>query len=108
MREIHLKSPATSANLGPGYDIFAMTLADPYDELKIILDDTGEVKIEVENDNILAREEIFGPVVTIYVYDDADFAKTLHLCDTTSPYALTGAVFGRDRKAIELAERALR
>lgn len=51
MKEIHLKSPATSANLGPGYDIFAMSLADPYDEMKIILDDTDEVKIEVENDN---------------------------------------------------------
>ncbi len=51
MREIHLKSPATSANLGPGYDIFAMSLADPYDEMKIILDDSDEVKIEVENDN---------------------------------------------------------
>ncbi len=54
------------------------------------------------------EEEIFGPVVTIYVYENADFAKTLHLCDTTSPYALTGAIFARDRKAIELAERALR
>ena len=54
------------------------------------------------------QEEIFGPVVTIYVYDDADFAKTLHLCDETSPYALTGAIFATDRKAIELAERTLR
>lgn len=54
------------------------------------------------------EEEIFGPVVTIYVYDDGDYAKTLHLCDTTSPYALTGAIFARDRKAIELAERMLR
>lgn len=54
------------------------------------------------------EEEIFGPVVTIYVYDDAEYAKTLHLCDTTSPYALTGAIFATDRKAIELAERTLR
>jgi len=54
------------------------------------------------------EEEIFGPVVTVYVYDDEDYAKTLHLCDSTSPYALTGAVFGRDRKAVELAERMLR
>ncbi len=51
MREILIRTSATSANLGPGYDIFAMTLADPYDELKIILDDSAEVKIEVENDN---------------------------------------------------------
>ncbi|HOP08335.1 MAG TPA: L-glutamate gamma-semialdehyde dehydrogenase [candidate division Zixibacteria bacterium] len=54
------------------------------------------------------EEEIFGPVVTIYVYEDDEFAKTLHLCDQTSPYALTGAVFAIDRKAVELAERTLR
>lgn len=54
------------------------------------------------------EEEIFGPVVTIYVYPDDEFAKTLHLCDQTSPYALTGAVFATERKAIELAERTLR
>jgi 1-pyrroline-5-carboxylate dehydrogenase len=56
----------------------------------------------------LIEEEIFGPVVTLYVYDDADFAKTLHTVDQTSPYALTGAIFSTDRKAIELAERTLR
>ncbi len=54
------------------------------------------------------EEEIFGPVMTIYVYDDAEFAKTLHLCDATSPYALTGAIFATDRSAITLAERTLR
>lgn len=56
----------------------------------------------------LLEEEIFGPVVTLYVYDDAEYAKTLHLVDSTSPYALTGAVFATDRKAVELAERTLR
>jgi len=56
----------------------------------------------------LMEEEIFGPVLTVYVYPDADFAKTLKLCDETSPYALTGAVFAQDRAAIALAERALR
>ncbi len=56
----------------------------------------------------LIEEEIFGPVVTIYLYKDEEYAKALHLCDTTSPYALTGAIFATDRKAIELAERALR
>lgn len=43
------------------------------------------------------EEEIFGPVLTVYVYEDKDLDKTLELCDTTSPYALTGAIFGRDR-----------
>ncbi len=56
----------------------------------------------------LLEEEIFGPVVTLYVYDDAEYAKTLHLVDSTSPYALTGAIFATDRKAVELAERTLR
>jgi 1-pyrroline-5-carboxylate dehydrogenase len=45
-------------------------------------------------------EEIFGPVVTIYVYPDADFEATLDLLDATSPYALTGAVFAQDRRVI--------
>ena len=56
----------------------------------------------------LMEEEIFGPVLTIYVYDDDKFAETLHLCDQTSPYALTGSIFARDRKVIALAERTLR
>ena len=45
-------------------------------------------------------EEIFGPVLTVYVYDDKDFHETLTLCDTTTPYALTGAIFARDRHTI--------
>ncbi|MCF8258984.1 MAG: L-glutamate gamma-semialdehyde dehydrogenase [Flavobacteriales bacterium] len=53
-------------------------------------------------------EEIFGPVLTIYVYDEKQFVETLHLVDSTSPYALTGAVLAQDRYAIELATRVLR
>lgn len=53
------------------------------------------------------EEEIFGPVLTIYVYEDQDYEKTLHLCDETSPYALTGAVFAKDRQAISLASAIL-
>ncbi|MFO7852818.1 MAG: L-glutamate gamma-semialdehyde dehydrogenase [Bacteroidota bacterium] len=45
------------------------------------------------------EEEIFGPVLTVYVYDDKDIDKTVELCDTTSPYGLTGAVFSQDRVA---------
>jgi 1-pyrroline-5-carboxylate dehydrogenase len=56
----------------------------------------------------LMCEEIFGPVVTAYVYDDAKWAETLKIVDSTSPYALTGAVFSRDRKAIHEAHTALR
>ncbi|MEW5796769.1 MAG: L-glutamate gamma-semialdehyde dehydrogenase [Candidatus Zixiibacteriota bacterium] len=66
------------------------------------------VVVTTNPDFKLLQEEIFGPVMTIYVYDDAQYAETLHLCDRTSPYALTGAVFATDRKAIMLAERTLR
>ena len=54
------------------------------------------------------REEIFGPVVTLYVYPDAEWDKALELVDITSPYALTGAVFATDRKAVGQALRVLR
>lgn len=53
-------------------------------------------------------EEIFGPVLTIYVYEGKDFEKTLELLDDTSPYALTGAVFAKDRAAINLATEKLK
>jgi 1-pyrroline-5-carboxylate dehydrogenase len=56
----------------------------------------------------LMCEEIFGPVVTAYVYDDAKWDETLKLVDDTSPYALTGAVFAQDRRAIVEATAALR
>jgi len=56
----------------------------------------------------LMEEEIFGPVLTIYVYPSGEYEKTLALCDTTSPYALTGSVFARHRYAIHLAHRQLR
>jgi 1-pyrroline-5-carboxylate dehydrogenase len=56
----------------------------------------------------LLCEEIFGPVVTAYVYDDARWAETLAVVDSTSPYALTGAVFAQDRRAIVEATAALR
>jgi 1-pyrroline-5-carboxylate dehydrogenase len=46
------------------------------------------------------EEEIFGPVLTIYVYEDRDLEQALKLCDTTSPYALTGAIFAADRGVI--------
>ncbi|NOZ94175.1 MAG: L-glutamate gamma-semialdehyde dehydrogenase [Acidobacteria bacterium] len=56
----------------------------------------------------LMEEEIFGPVLTIFVYDDARLDETLELCDTTSPYALTGAIFAQDRLAITAMSARLR
>ncbi|GIV42642.1 MAG: 1-pyrroline-5-carboxylate dehydrogenase [Vicingaceae bacterium] len=52
-------------------------------------------------------EEIFGPVLTAYVYDDNKFEETLKLIDESNDYALTGAVFAQDRKALEIATRLL-
>ncbi|MGD8700782.1 MAG: L-glutamate gamma-semialdehyde dehydrogenase [Gemmatimonadales bacterium] len=56
----------------------------------------------------LMCEEIFGPVLTLYVYPDKQWAEMLELCDTASTYALTGAIFARDREAIAEASRVLR
>jgi 1-pyrroline-5-carboxylate dehydrogenase len=56
----------------------------------------------------LMCEEIFGPVLTVYVYPERQWRETLTLVDQTSPYALTGAVFARDRRAIAEADQALR
>jgi 1-pyrroline-5-carboxylate dehydrogenase len=55
----------------------------------------------------LLREELFGPIVTAFVYPDDRWEETLELVDSTGPYGLTGAVFARDREAIEEAEQAL-
>lgn len=57
--------------------------------------------------SITMCEEIFGPVLTIYVYKQENFEETLHLVDSTSPYALTGSIFADDRYAIELATKKL-
>jgi 1-pyrroline-5-carboxylate dehydrogenase len=55
----------------------------------------------------LLRDELFGPVVTAYVYPEKEYEQTLDLVDRTAPYGLTGAVFARDRAAIELADEKL-
>ena len=58
--------------------------------------------IETSNPHFKSmEEEIFGPIITVYPYDDDKVEETATLCDETSPYGLTGAVFGRDRLAVE-------
>ena len=69
-------------------------------EPTVILAKTGDFRTMVE--------EIFGPVLTVYVYDDREYVETLAMCDRTSPYALTGAIFARDRLAIAKATDVLR
>jgi 1-pyrroline-5-carboxylate dehydrogenase len=56
----------------------------------------------------LMTEEIFGPVVSIYVYPDSQYLQTLRACDAAAPYALTGSIFARDRFAIATASTELR
>jgi 1-pyrroline-5-carboxylate dehydrogenase len=51
----------------------------------------------------LMEEEIFGPVLTVYVYPESEFEETLALCDATSPYGLTGAIFAQDRRVVQAA-----
>jgi 1-pyrroline-5-carboxylate dehydrogenase len=64
--------------------------------------------IETRDPNFrLLRDELFGPVVTAYVYPEREYEETLELVDRTAPYGLTGAVFARDRAAIELADEKL-
>jgi 1-pyrroline-5-carboxylate dehydrogenase len=55
----------------------------------------------------LLHEELFGPILTVYPYADGKFEETLELCDRTSPYGLTGAIFARDRQAIRKASDTL-
>lgn len=57
---------------------------------------------------VTMEEEIFGPVITVYVYEDDKYAETLDLCDKTSPYALTGAILAQDRKYLNQGYEALR
>ncbi|HEY5570552.1 MAG TPA: L-glutamate gamma-semialdehyde dehydrogenase [Bacteroidales bacterium] len=53
-------------------------------------------------------EEIFGPIITIYVYEDSKYEEMLDVCDSSTPYALTGSIFARDRYVIEAAMNKLR
>lgn len=52
--------------------------------------------------------EIFGPVITVYVYEDEDFEKTCEIIDNTTDYALTGSIFANERAAVVLAQQKLR
>lgn len=62
----------------------------------------------LKDDYVTLREEIFGPVLTVYVYQDEDFEKTMTLIDQTSPYALTGSIISKDRKVIDVVSDKLR
>jgi 1-pyrroline-5-carboxylate dehydrogenase len=85
------KSDGARIIIGGGYDDYKGYFIEP---TVIAADDPHYRTME---------EEIFGPVMTIYVYDDEKYEETLELCDQTSIYALTGAIFATERTAISLA-----
>ena len=66
------------------------------------------IVVSSEPKSKLMVEEIFGPVMTIYVYPEKEYEESLHLCNETSPYALTGSIFAQDRAAIVKASSILR
>lgn len=93
-------------------------LAKKSGECKILAGGTGDKTrgyyiqptiIQTTDPNFITmKEEIFGPVMSIFVYKDKDYEETLHVCNKTSPYALTGAVFSNDKYAMIQACRILR
>ena len=89
-------SPDLEILCGGGYDDSTGYFIEP----TIVLSKVPQSKLMVE--------EIFGPVLTIYVYPEKEFDETLKICDKTSPYALTGSIFALDRRAIVKAMDALR
>lgn len=93
-------------------------LAEESSEAEIILGGKGDKSVGyfIEPTIILTsnpkfvsmQEEIFGPVITIYLYEDEQYEATLELCNETSPYALTGAIFSNDKYAMIKACKTLR
>jgi 1-pyrroline-5-carboxylate dehydrogenase len=89
------QSPDCEILVGGGYDDGKGWFVEP----TVILAKAPDVKV--------MREEIFGPVLTVYVYQDRELAQALELCDRGSPYALTGAIFARDREVMTRMTEAL-
>jgi len=89
------KNPDAEIIAGGGYDKSEGYFIEP---TVIVTKDPHSTTME---------EEIFGPVLTVYVFEDNSWEEALHLVDTTSPYALTGAVFATDRNVIDHATKAL-
>jgi len=114
------KSPVNAVIDEPSFDKI-MTYIEKVkssDKAKIIAGGTGDkskgffidptVIVTDDPHYFTMEEEIFGPVMTIYIYEDNLFDETLKLCDETSPYALTGSIFSNDKYAMIKACRALR
>lgn len=89
------ENPKNEIIVGGGYDKSTGYFIEP------------TVILTSDPSSVTMVEEIFGPVLTVYVYPETDFMETLDLVDRTSPYALTGSILARDRYAIELATKKL-
>ncbi len=88
-------------------DIAEVIIGGSYDKSKgYFIEPT--VILTSDPNYVTMREEIFGPVMTIYVFKDSDFDKTLDLVDKTSEYALTGAILAKNRNIVEKATKALK
>jgi 1-pyrroline-5-carboxylate dehydrogenase len=95
----------------------AIEFARKSDKAKVIAGGKGDDEVgwfvrptvieTTDPDFKLLREELFGPILTVYPYADGKFEETLELCDRTSPYGLTGAIFATDREAIRQASEVL-
>jgi 1-pyrroline-5-carboxylate dehydrogenase len=95
----------------------AIEFARKSDKAKVIAGGKGDDEVgwfvrptvieTTDPDFKLLREELFGPILTVYPYADGKFEETLELCDRTSPYGLTGAIFATDREAIRHASEVL-
>lgn len=92
------------ANNSSGCDVLT---GGSYDKSKGYFIEPTIVKVSDPMDKLM-QEEIFGPVLAIYVFDDDKWEETLDLVDKTSPYGLTGAIFAKDREVIVDAARRLR
>ncbi|MBN1490041.1 MAG: L-glutamate gamma-semialdehyde dehydrogenase, partial [Phycisphaerae bacterium] len=94
--EIARKSPDMEIITGGGYDDSTGYFVEP------------TIVVSKDPKSKLMAEEIFGPVLTIHIYPEGKYEETLELCNQTSPYALTGAIFALDRSAIVKAMNVLR
>jgi len=93
-------------------------IAKQSDDCEIITGGTGDKSVgyfvqptilhTTNPDFTTMKEEIFGPVMTVYVYEDEEYSETLKLCDQTSPYALTGSIFANDKYAMVEACQTLK
>jgi 1-pyrroline-5-carboxylate dehydrogenase len=88
--------PALQALVGGGCDDSVGYFVDP------------TVLVSTDPGHPVFSTEYFGPILSVFVYEDAEYSEVLQTIDTTAPYALTGAVFATDRAAVEQAHRALR